>query len=55
MGEDALAFVVGLTTLGRPAEAEEIAETIVFLASPRSSFTTGANVAVDGGATAVMG
>jgi NAD(P)-dependent dehydrogenase (short-subunit alcohol dehydrogenase family) len=54
MSADELAFVVGLTTLGRPAEAEEIAETIVFLASPRASFTTGANVAVDGGATAVM-
>ncbi|WP_420451345.1 SDR family NAD(P)-dependent oxidoreductase [Ilumatobacter sp.] len=34
--------------LGTP---EEIAATVAFVASPRSSFTTGANVMVDGGAT----
>jgi NAD(P)-dependent dehydrogenase (short-subunit alcohol dehydrogenase family) len=55
MSEEEVDFVVGLTTLGRTADPAEIAATIVFLASPRSSFTTGANVAVDGGATAVMG
>lgn len=55
MGEDAIAFVTGLTKLGRRAEPAEIAEAIVFLASPRASFITGANVAVNGGATAVMG
>jgi NAD(P)-dependent dehydrogenase (short-subunit alcohol dehydrogenase family) len=55
MSDDEVSFVVGLTKLGRSAEPAEIAETIVFLASPRSSFTTGANVAADGGATAVMG
>jgi NAD(P)-dependent dehydrogenase (short-subunit alcohol dehydrogenase family) len=55
MGSDELAFVTGLTKLGRTAEAAEIAEAIVFLASPRASFVTGANLAVDGGATAVMG
>lgn len=55
MGEDELAFVTGLTKLGRPAAPAEIAEAIVFLASPRASYVTGANVAVDGGATAVMG
>lgn len=55
MSEDELGFVVGLTKLGRTAEAREIAETITFLASPRASYVTGANVAVDGGATAVMG
>ncbi|NUS16821.1 MAG: SDR family oxidoreductase [Streptomyces sp.] len=36
--------------LGRWADAEEIADTVAFLASPRSSFTTGASLAVDGGA-----
>ncbi|MFG2791006.1 SDR family oxidoreductase [Streptomyces sp. NPDC048419] len=36
--------------LGRWAEAEEIADTVAFLASPRSSFTTGASLTVDGGA-----
>ena len=37
---------------GRPATAEEIAEAIVFLATDRSSFIYGANLAVDGGRTA---
>jgi NAD(P)-dependent dehydrogenase (short-subunit alcohol dehydrogenase family) len=54
MSEEEVGFVVGLTSLGRIADPEEIAETIVFLASPRSSYVTGANVAADGGATAVM-
>jgi NAD(P)-dependent dehydrogenase (short-subunit alcohol dehydrogenase family) len=54
MSEDQVAFVRGLTTLGRSADTREIAATIVFLASPRASYVTGANVAVDGGATAVM-
>jgi NAD(P)-dependent dehydrogenase (short-subunit alcohol dehydrogenase family) len=31
----------------------EIAETIVFIASPRASYLTGATVAVDGGYTAI--
>jgi NAD(P)-dependent dehydrogenase (short-subunit alcohol dehydrogenase family) len=31
-------FVVGLTKLGRIAEAREIADSIVFLASPRASY-----------------
>lgn len=35
--------------LGRFAKPEEIANTVVFLASEKSSFTTGAVVAVDGG------
>jgi NAD(P)-dependent dehydrogenase (short-subunit alcohol dehydrogenase family) len=55
MGEDEVSFVVGLTQLGRTAAPEEIADTIAFLASPRASYITGANVAADGGATAVMG
>jgi NAD(P)-dependent dehydrogenase (short-subunit alcohol dehydrogenase family) len=55
MSEEEVGFVVGLTKLGRSAEPAEIAETIVFLASPRASYTTGANVAADGGATAIMG
>ena len=41
------------TPLGRTASPEEIAEAIVFLASPRSSYISGAILAADGGRTAV--
>lgn len=37
------------TPLGRPAEPEEIAAPIVFLASPLAAFITGTVLAVDGG------
>jgi NAD(P)-dependent dehydrogenase (short-subunit alcohol dehydrogenase family) len=40
------------TPLERIASPEEIARTIVFLASPRASNVTGAVLAVDGGSTA---
>jgi NAD(P)-dependent dehydrogenase (short-subunit alcohol dehydrogenase family) len=39
--------------LGRLVTADEIAHTILFLASDESSFTTGAELVVDGGMTAV--
>lgn len=42
-------FVEGLHALKRIARPEEIAEAALFLASDRSSFMTGASVAVDGG------
>ena len=39
--------------LGRPAQPEEIADVIVFLASLRAAYITGAAVMVDGGSSAV--
>jgi len=48
-GEAALAAQVPLGRLGR---AEEIAEVVEFLVSPRSSYVTGAVIAVDGGSSA---
>jgi len=38
--------------LGRPAKPAEIADLMVFLASPRSAYTTGAIFTVDGGVSA---
>ncbi len=39
--------------LGRTAKPEEIAQAVLFLASPRSTFITGSVLHVDGGGTAV--
>ena len=41
--------------LGRVASAEEVAETIAFLASDRASFATGGEYMVDGGMLAALG
>jgi len=45
-------FVKQNTPMNRPAEPEEIAPVVAFLASEEASYMTGANVPVDGGWTA---
>ncbi len=52
MGEG-VAQLASQAPAGRPATADEIAEPIVFLATDRASFIYGANLAVDGGRTAI--
>ena len=42
---------VGQIPLGRLGSAREIADAVAFLASPRSAFTTGTNLVIDGGMT----
>jgi NAD(P)-dependent dehydrogenase (short-subunit alcohol dehydrogenase family) len=53
MGEEGAAQVAGTTLLGRLAVPTEIAEVILFLASDRSSYLTGATIAADAGRTAI--
>lgn len=43
-----------LHPMARVADPEEVAQTVLFLASPRSSFTTGAVHLVDGGLLALL-
>ena len=50
---DRLEQLGSATPLGRTADPNEIAEAIVFLASPQASYITGATVMVDGGYTAI--
>lgn len=45
-------LITSRTPMGRFAEPAEIAELIVFLASARASYITGANIPIDGGWTA---
>jgi NAD(P)-dependent dehydrogenase (short-subunit alcohol dehydrogenase family) len=49
----ALDELAGALPLGRPAEADEIARTILFLASDDATYVNGAVLPVDGGRTAV--
>lgn len=52
IGQDATAFLDGLVPLARHARPEEVAQSVLFLASDMASFTTGATLTIDGGMTA---
>jgi NAD(P)-dependent dehydrogenase (short-subunit alcohol dehydrogenase family) len=47
--DEARSFVAGLHALKRMALPEEIARSVLYLASDQSSFVTGAAMLVDGG------
>jgi NAD(P)-dependent dehydrogenase (short-subunit alcohol dehydrogenase family) len=49
MGVNATEMLNNMIPLGRHGTAEEVAEAVLFLASDRSSFTTGAVLMADGG------
>ncbi|MEW9807916.1 SDR family NAD(P)-dependent oxidoreductase [Mesorhizobium sp. ZMM04-5] len=49
MGLDGTAYFNGLIPLGRHGSADEIARSVLYLASDDSSFVTGATLMVDGG------
>lgn len=49
LSEDQLEAITDETPLGRPGDAEEVAQTVAFLASDLSSYITGETIRVDGG------
>ena len=49
VGQDGTEFLNGIIPLGRHGKAEEIAQMVLFLASNRSSFSTGSVFMADGG------
>jgi NAD(P)-dependent dehydrogenase (short-subunit alcohol dehydrogenase family) len=53
MGEQGADQVGATTLLGRLATPREIAEVILFLATDRAAYLTGATIAADGGRTAI--
>jgi NAD(P)-dependent dehydrogenase (short-subunit alcohol dehydrogenase family) len=52
MGRDATAFFDDIIPLGRHGRALEVGEAVLYLASDRSSFTTGSLLMADGGLSA---
>jgi NAD(P)-dependent dehydrogenase (short-subunit alcohol dehydrogenase family) len=53
--QEGMRILEGLTPLGRPGRADEIAAVIGFLLSDQASFVTGVDVLVDGGTCAALG
>ncbi|HEY9488700.1 MAG TPA: SDR family oxidoreductase, partial [Chryseosolibacter sp.] len=49
LDKTALDSLVGMHPIGRLGESEEIAELILWLGSPKSSFVTGSYYPIDGG------
>ena len=47
--DSALEKIVGQTAVGRLGEPEEVAEAVVYLASPKSGYVTGQEINVNGG------
>jgi len=52
--EEALKLATAKLPLGRIAKPEEIADTVVYLASNRASYITGTTIAMDGGLTPLI-
>lgn len=51
---EAYAQALAMNPMGRMGSDEEVADTIVYLSSPRASFVNGANIVVDGGLTSQL-